>query len=745
MAKSITPWLGDFVAAELRATISWKEAIIEAPKIKQDPECRFSDDGSNLRSLVTEQQLSGASQVQLLRVVSASGPTVVVISDGATSISCVLSENAVKKLEDEFEEKLALDHKGDILSLRAFTVISTPFGPADRRIQFYIDDIHYEYSLRKVTGGPQSVQQHEGIELLLNRVREIWNQRYMDAAEEYDADDHASTSASPGHVARAPSPRNCQREQQPVRDPSKSHLRSQHSSTSKSSPGTKSIDQAQTQLRAATHGVPKLSRNAGPSLGRDGYEVAAGVNLAQPQGPAAASVKIAKAPPVAVRTDVLNLLLPQQPAKLGAQSSTNKQTEIVPQRPPSTNARKPAPAYEFSVSPVVDITQEPRSSTKRKRSSMLGEAPVPYGRRKIPEPQRDLLEKESSWYPALPGGQFPCPNVPIQLLRIWNANIPQAAIEASQRSQAARQAQSSQASQQHSEVADGSSEASASDSESSEDSDQPYEWDPSPVLQPQVEALPEDSSAPSRSSQQPTTHQSVERTDSRANRPTQDYANTLDNDASEQSIEYRRHQYNGSASNASQKSYDGYRPGPSSTKGLERGSRSPGSSQSRHIALENSSSRFRRPNSRLPSSAVASHAGSVMKPVNPGGDKRLSGDFHGLRPPPGPTGGSYRNSGRPAARIRDSRDDPRYTNGAQQLPIRSPERTYSASARQPLPRSSGTESVIKGTQFSSGGDDMETDVPRPLDHSAQSHWQRRREQLGGAQRRNWLVCLRRSC
>ncbi|KAH9822934.1 Shelterin complex subunit, TPP1/ACD [Teratosphaeria destructans] len=736
MAKSITPWLGDFLAAELQAAVSWKEALTAAPKIKQDPDCRFSDDGSNLRSLVTEQQLVGASKVQLLRVVSASSPAVVVISDGATSISCILSENAVRKLEDEFEAKLALDHKGDILSLRAFTVISTPFGPLDRQIQFFIDDLRYEYSLRKVIGKSQSAQINRVIAPLLNRVRELWDQRYMDAAEEYDADHDVSTSASPGRVAGVPSPRNGQREQRPISDPTKSNPRSQHASTSKSSPRTNGIEHTQTQLRAATQVLPTLRRNAGPSLARDGFEVAAGVNLAQPQGAAVPSVKVAKAPPVAVRTDVLNLLLPQQSAKSGAQSSTNEQTEILPRRPPSTNARKPTPASELEISPVVAITQEPRSSTKRKRSSTREQAPVPCGRRNIPKPQRDLLEKESSWYPALPGRQFPCPNVPIELLKIWNANVPQAAIEASQRSQAVRQTQSSQASQQHSKPAHGSSDASASDSESSEDSDIPYEWDPSPVAQRHVEALPEDSSAPSPSIQQPAIHQGLERPEPRANPPTQQNAKMPYNAASGQSIGYRRHRYNGSASNASQRSYDGNRPDRSSTKRMERRSQSPGSTKSRHFAPEDSSGRFSRPNSRPSSSATTSQAGSLIKPVTPSSGKRLSG---GPQPPPGGRSDSYRNSSRPAARIRDFRDDARYTTGAhmQQLPIRSPDKADSAATRQPPLRSSGTETVIKGTQFSGRGDDMEMDVPRPLGDRVQAHRQRRREYLGGAQRRKW--------
>ena len=46
-----------------------------------------------------------------------------------------------------------------------------------------------------------------------------------------------------------------------------------------------------------------------------------------------------------------------------------------------------------------------------------------YARRRIPRDQQTLLDEASSWLPALPGKTFPQPNVPIELLKRWNAQV----------------------------------------------------------------------------------------------------------------------------------------------------------------------------------------------------------------------------------------------------------------------------------------------------------------------------------
>lgn len=50
----------------------------------------------------------------------------------------------------------------------------------------------------------------------------------------------------------------------------------------------------------------------------------------------------------------------------------------------------------------------------------IATAPCLTSRPRIPQDQRRLLDKPSSWFPSLPGHDFPHPNIPIDLLRRWN-------------------------------------------------------------------------------------------------------------------------------------------------------------------------------------------------------------------------------------------------------------------------------------------------------------------------------------
>ncbi|TKA62722.1 hypothetical protein B0A55_10069, partial [Friedmanniomyces simplex] len=57
---------------------------------------------------------------------------------------------------------------------------------------------------------------------------------------------------------------------------------------------------------------------------------------------------------------------------------------------------------------------------------------------------------------------------------------------------------------------------------------------------------------------------------------------------------------------------------------------------------------------------------------------------------------------------------------------------------KPHLRSKGGETVIRGTQYSANSEEMEMDVPRPLQNPAFLHRRRRSEHMRAAQRRDWL-------
>ena len=64
----ITPWLATLIEAELENVIAWKSIVKPDPDADGAQGSRFSDDGSNLRSVVGAPQLDSDSTIQLLEV-----------------------------------------------------------------------------------------------------------------------------------------------------------------------------------------------------------------------------------------------------------------------------------------------------------------------------------------------------------------------------------------------------------------------------------------------------------------------------------------------------------------------------------------------------------------------------------------------------------------------------------------------------------------------------------------------------
>lgn len=64
----ITPWLGTLIETELENVIAWKSIVKPDPDANPEQRSRFSDDGSNLRSVVGSPPLDLDSTIQLLEV-----------------------------------------------------------------------------------------------------------------------------------------------------------------------------------------------------------------------------------------------------------------------------------------------------------------------------------------------------------------------------------------------------------------------------------------------------------------------------------------------------------------------------------------------------------------------------------------------------------------------------------------------------------------------------------------------------
>jgi hypothetical protein len=273
-----------------------------------------------------------------------------------------------------------------------------------------------------------------------------------------------------------------------------------------------------TQARAPPTQVrnPVRRSRGGYSMGREGFETTRGDNLTGPQAPTLHQRKghASAAPPKVEppKDKLLNLLskLPgQQPrnrtpepsAPVSAQQEVTAEEVVV-----ETPAKKkislttiaveddavPAPAQKPSLAAVP-------SETNRKRpppTSLESTRSAPRRIYRIPKNQQALLDDESSWLPPAPGHEFPHPNVPVELLALWNAKAEQAANSPSQPSPIALIERSSGEKSVEEVQCEAEAEESESESESDSDelvsADELIEWSQS---QSRSQALPPDSSA----------------------------------------------------------------------------------------------------------------------------------------------------------------------------------------------------------------------------------------------------------
>ncbi|KAK3074446.1 hypothetical protein LTR53_003117 [Teratosphaeriaceae sp. CCFEE 6253] len=384
MAPSLEAWLATFIAAELDAVIAWHGASKQKTALKQEPEDRFSDDGSNFRSTAGPPSLTTSGKVQILGVISSEKPVILLVSDGSYSIRASVSDSARAILEREIDEKLSPETIGDVVSLSTVTVISTPYGLPEGLVQLDIEELQYQYHLRRKAEESQPIEWEERVSQRLGTIKQIRKAQYENGDDE----------AADGPAFRSvPSPQG-------------------------------KVRRADTQTVGTQE--PARKKRAMASLKGQGFEIEAGVNLARPAAApkdAAPQTRPPKGLLQATSGDKGPFLLDL----LGGPRATTMEGVHVAQATSaalSPTRRQPsAPAP--SIKDVAPAPQTLQSATPRN-----GER-VPYGRRPIPELQQRLLDRKDSWFPPMPGNQLPFPNVPVELLSSW---APQTAASGTQHS-----------------------------------------------------------------------------------------------------------------------------------------------------------------------------------------------------------------------------------------------------------------------------------------------------------------------
>ncbi|KAI7154819.1 hypothetical protein KC349_g7432 [Hortaea werneckii] len=448
MAKSLQPWLGDLVEGELNAVIEWHKATQNAPKIKRDPDSRFHDDGSNFRSAVQSPPLTLDSKVQILEVICLSPSPIMLLSDGNVSVKAKLSDTAVSVIEDELEEPLSTDMKGDVISINSINVVSTPYGPADGCLQLEVENLQYLYHLRKTVGTPDAIGQRQNVSTLLEEIRAIRAQQYTDGSPT-EAPSKSSRSRQNSVVPQSQAAAGSAHYDTGAPEAQLDEGGSQPGSLSNSSTKTQTspaIHSLQTQQGFATQAKAPLKKSRkGPSLGKEGYEMAGGVNLAKPMGPALGIDKNAvTSPPRSLRAEasttntsqLLNLF--GGGAKAPSRPSNAEEVIEIDVEKSADGDKATAATSRFERLGTTDheaFHDSQRSVKRRRLSAQNSETRIDYARRKIPAQQQILLERKESWFPSMPGQVFPVPNVPIELLKAWDLaardNHAQSAHEAS--------------------------------------------------------------------------------------------------------------------------------------------------------------------------------------------------------------------------------------------------------------------------------------------------------------------------
>jgi hypothetical protein len=726
MANSLTEWLGALVAQEIESAVAWKRSL-DTKNTKPDPDTPHSDDGSNFRTFVESPPLSDDCKLQLLAVMSTTQPVSVLLSDGKCSIRATLSQTALHTLETEMDGKLEVGMKGDVISPTLMTLISTNYGMPESNVQLDIEELKYHFTLRKTFGNPMSIEKDGRVARSIKFIEVYRAQQYADNLEDEEP-------SSQGAIAE-------------YQDQS-----------------------LQTQV-VQTQRL-KRKRQPVPSLEEDGFEVHGGVNLDRPE---ALKTIPRKAPRqhATVSDDTLRILglmggprapvnnmhgpLPFMPVgtnpgdvveqvsdpgrsrlrtpenattmtntsgiskplkdeAIPVHASSSSQLHDKEQNTTTANTTSQPREIEETVT-TASVTSQPRenkqTTTMAKGHSQSNQADhvatltdstsqsrmvdrVPYGRRRIPEKQQRLLDRKDSWFPPLPGFKLPQPNVPVDLLQAWNEQVMR---ETSKTVEQPAHAGASRAERDVSPNRSGQMSISSSDDDDDEQFDE-SQWPASQTPTPRKQLLPPDSTIGIRSSAQ-------------------------------SSFIPGRLPYRSPGKPAAKKTPNVGNPVTrkmSSVNNTPLGSRyqTPASSQGRNARLPLASM-----DSTSPRSQYTTPAQSPIRANRP-----PSASIHSTTSPTHiaqsplakrPTSTSYSSAHDSPSRLLP----PITQQSATQTPLKHP--------LPPKPAKSldSPETVIKATQFSTTGDDMEMDVPRPLTDPAELQRQKRSAFMKNAQRKDW--------
>jgi hypothetical protein len=346
----------------------------------------------------------------------------VVLSDGQTHVKGRLSASVVETFEAALGEgeRLDLEVTGDVVRLKSFTIVTTAFGSEEDYIQFTVEEIDYCHHLRKTFGDPVSIEKDSRIRPLIGRV--IKSRIPDDAVADMDAEqDSVHSQVEEVEHAAYPS-----------------------IDVPRSSPSVEPASRLPVVAGAPTRTVTRPHKRSAADAGleEDGFEIQSGVNLDRP-------VHAAQKPGAGLRTNLLGLLtnrqaepdtiaetpfraLPQhRPHQELQESDGNAISRDVSQRNKGATPDHTQDADIRSSPPVHTPTIPKQSytsllsgdeSTNSLNARLISKrVSIPYGRRKIPANQKKLLALPASWIPSLPGQTFPKPNVPIELLKTWNA------------------------------------------------------------------------------------------------------------------------------------------------------------------------------------------------------------------------------------------------------------------------------------------------------------------------------------
>lgn len=364
------------------------------------------------------------------------------ISDGHVSILATLSDAAWDAYDQGLEEGEEA-RKGDLILCKKITIISTTYGPSEERIKLRIEDLELTGNFRKVIGSPAPLLQQSSVIDSLKKIEDLRLEQLQrgetprddeaeaqvtikeedidsedeDQAQSDDAQANINDRDVPAQTSdalRSTAPALQTLHETPSRP---SHIKSQtkpHHRTPPTMLSTTSGADIESQLpqeisQTQQPPPPPPSRNplrrtrGGFSMRREGFEPTRGDNLTGPQAPTL-HARQAQSPVDPPRNKLLDVI-----SKLPGQ---------VP-RPSSPEPSAPVSAQVA----IEDIVVE--TPTKGKRTTETSTAqestPAPRKRYRIPRDQKNLLDSPSSWIPSAPGQQFPHPNVPIGLLKAWNA------------------------------------------------------------------------------------------------------------------------------------------------------------------------------------------------------------------------------------------------------------------------------------------------------------------------------------